>query len=405
MTRISKNPVLGCLTILSLIPSLIASDWNTWLGPNEDNTVRAADSFETDLHRWRIAWTAEVGRGYSTITTSGDRAYTNGHDEESNESILCIDIHTGQRLWSYTYEAALMPRAHGGGPNASIILDENRLYSISKDGQLHCLNQVTGKLIWKTRLTTLLDIEVPSWGFGGSPILDGDHLIVAAGKIVKLDKASGEIIWVTEVERRASYGTPVLFRNRKVDYIAAMDGNGFAIYKAETGDEILHKRMVTKSNVVSNTPMVFDEGERIFIHTNAFSEVLAFDGKEIEVVWNDRKLQNSQSAAVLVNDTLYGLNGLPENNRTKLYARNPASGETYWSVPNFGFGSLVAVGKHLLILTDDGELVTTAADPSMYRELSRIKVLEPTCWTKPIFIPGYIFARNDAGQLICLMNP
>ena len=182
-----------------------------------------------------------------------------------------------------------------------------------------------------------------------------------------------------------------------------MDGMGFALLKPG-GEEILHKRMVTKNNVVSNTPLVFGEGDHIFVHTNAFSEVLRFDGQNIHLVWNDRKLQNSQSASVLVDGVLYGLNGLPENNRTKLYARDPTTGDIYWSFPNFGFGSLIAVDDTLLILSEDGELVTARADPSSFHEISRRRVLEPTCWTKPIYAQGRILVRNDAGQIVCLVQ-
>lgn len=182
-----------------------------------------------------------------------------------------------------------------------------------------------------------------------------------------------------------------------------MDGNGFAILSS-SGEELFHKRMVTKNNVISNTPLVFAEGTRIFIHTNAFSEILSFDGVAVETVWNDRKLQNSQSAAVIVDDVLYGLNGLPENNRTRLYARNLQTGDAYWSVADFGFGSLIAIDDTLLVLTEDGELITAQADPDAYQEISRKKVLEPTCWTKPTCAHGRILLRKDAGQIVCLVQ-
>jgi len=381
--------------------ALGAEDWNTWLGPQEDNTVHSRRGFEADLEKWNVSWSANVGRGYSAITTFGNRAYTNGHDEASNETIVCLDLRSGKTVWEHSLEAELMPRAHGGGPNASIVIEAVRLYAISKDGQLRCLDPETGKLIWNQDLRELLEIEVPTWGFGASPVLFGDHLIVSAGKVAAIDKTNGDPVWISESDRRASYGTPVPFHLGPETYFASMDGSGFAILSAN-GREITRKRMVTKNNVVSNTPLVFENGKRIFIHTNAFSEVLTFNGEGLELIWNDRKLQNSQSAAVIVDNVLYGLNGLPENGRTKLYSRNPTTGETYWSTPNFGFGSLIAVDDTLLILTDDGELVTAIAAPDAYREVSRKKILEPTCWTKPIFANERILVRNDAGQVVCL---
>lgn len=380
-----------------------ASDWNTWLGPRNDNTATAEYHFEPDLAHWNTAWTAQVGRGYSTITTFGDRLYTNGHDEGSQETILCLDMRTGENLWAHRFEAELIPRSHGGGPNASVVIDNERIYAISKDGQIRCLNSKTGDLIWKARLTELLKVERPTWGFGASPVISGEQLIVSSGKVAGLDKRTGERLWINDTERRASYGTPVPFSLADHPFIAAMDGNGFAIL-ADGGEEILHKRVVTKHNVISNTPQVFAEGSRIFIHTNMFSELLSFDGSAIETVWRDRDLQNSQSAAVIVDDVLYGLNGLPEDKETRLYARNLETGKPYWSVPDFGFGSLIAIDDTLLILSDHGELVTVRADSDNYEEISRKQVLAPTCWTKPTYANGRIFLRNDAGQMMCLVQ-
>lgn len=382
--------------------ALYGEDWSTWLGPREDNTAHSNTGFESDLEKWKISWSTNVGRGYAAVTTSGNRAYTNGHDQASNETIVCLDLLDGRTVWKHSFEADLMPRAHGGGPNASIVIEAGHLYAISKDGQLHCLDPKTGKLIWRQNLTELLNIKVPTWGFGASPVLFGNLLIVSAGKVAALDKSNGRPVWISESERRASYGTPVPFQLGTETYFAAMDGSGFAILR-ENGEEIVHRRMATKNNVVSNTPLVFENGTQIFIHTNAFSEVLSFDGQGIDVIWNNRKLQNSQSAAVIVDDVLYGLNGLPEDNRTKLYARDPHTGKVHWSIPNFGFGSLIAVDDTLLILADDGELVTATATPEAYREVSRMKILEPTCWTKPIFANERILVRNDAGRVVCLI--
>ena len=390
------------LSFLLTITNAFGSDWSTWLGPHEDNTTESINGFETDLSRWAIDWETHIGRGYSAVTTYRDRVFTKGHNEASHETLYCLRIETGEVLWKHTYEAELMPRAHGGGPNASVVIDGVRLYSVSKDGQLRCNSVDTGEEIWKVRLTELLEMDTPSWGFGSTPVIHGDRLILGAGRIVSLHIQTGEVDWISKTERRASYGTPVVFNYRDETFIAAMHGNGFFILNVSTGEEVIDKRITTKSNVVSNTPLVFDGGEQIFIHTNAFSEVLRFDGRDFEIEWIDRKLQNSQSAAVIVNDVLYGLNGLPENARTKLYARNPMTGEVFWSEPNFGFGSLIAVDSTLLILTDDGELVTAAADKDAFRELSRRKILEATCWTKPIYANGKIFARNDAGDLVCL---
>ena len=44
------------------------------------------------------------------------------------------------------------------------------------------------------------------------------------------------------------------------------------------------------------------------------------------------------------------------------------------------------------------------ADPDAYEEISRKTVLELTCWTKPTYAHGRILLRNDAGQIVCLVQ-
>lgn len=203
LTRLGKL-LLG--VSLTATVALATEDWSTWLGPQEDNTTHSNEGFEPDLENWNVSWSANVGRGYSAVTTFRDRAYTNGHDEAAQETIACLDLKSGETLWQHSFEADLMPRAHGGGPNASVVIEAGRLYAISKDGQLLCLDPETGTPLWKQRLTELLDVEVPTWGFGASPVIFGDHLIVGAGKVALLDKTTGNPVWIHQSARHRHSG-------------------------------------------------------------------------------------------------------------------------------------------------------------------------------------------------------
>jgi outer membrane protein assembly factor BamB len=77
-------------------------------------------------------------------------------------------------------------------------------------------------------------------------------------------------------------------------------------------------------------------------------------------------------------------------------------GEVIWSVPGFGYGSLIAVGDTLVILTEDGELISSPMTTDGYQEISRVKLVDSVCWTAPSYARGTLLVRNNQGTLICL---
>ena len=64
------------------------------------------------------------------------------------------------------------------------------------------------------------------------------------------------------------------------------------------------------------------------------------------------------------------------------------------------YASTIAVGKNLLVLTYDGQLVLMVASPEHYTELGRVQVCGKT-WSHPAFADGKLYVR-DGRDLQCL---
>jgi hypothetical protein len=62
----------------------------------------------------------------------------------------------------------------------------------------------------------------------------------------------------------------------------------------------------------------------------------------------------------------------------------------------------MAVQNHLLILSETGKLALGSASPKGFKPIAEGQVLNGKCWTVPVLSNGRIFARNAAGDLVCV---
>jgi len=400
-----KNiPVLAvgmCLATGLFSNTSKAEDWPQWLGPEGSNQV-AGEGFAPDLSHYSVAWEKQIGVGYASITVAEGLAFAMGHDAEGKETVYCLDANTGKEKWHYSYEAELLPRMHKGGPNATPTFDGSRLFVLSKDGQLHSLKVADGSTNWKVNLVEVLGVKVPNWGFASSPVLHDGHIYVAAGKTAAIDAATGDTLWVTSDENQVGYTTPVVFKRDSKEYIAALDGAGLSILQSGDGKELARHPWKAQFNMQATTPVVLDHGNRIFVSGNMNSELLAFDGAALSSVWNTKEIKNAMNNSVIAGGVIYGIDGKQGNRNSRLFAADLSSGNILWTKDGFGFGNTIGVGDHILSLNEAGELAVTDINKLAFKEVSRKKVLDSTCWTTPVFANQRIYVRNDVGHLICL---
>jgi len=157
--------------------------------------------------------------------------------------------------------------------------------------------------------------------------------------------------------------------------------------------------------MVATTPVVLNNGSRLFISGNIRAEIIAFNGEKLSQVWTSRKIRSPMNNSVILNGVLYGIDGNHKNSRSRLVSINVEDGEVNWVKDDFGYGNTIGVGDKILALTEGGELVTAAAQPGSYEELGRHKVLSDICWTTPVYANGRIYVRNDQGNVVCLSAP
>lgn len=393
-------------TSTTAVEANAASDqWPRWSGPNADLISReqgwSANWPDAGLP---VVWEANVGTGFSSVSIAAGKLYTMGH-RDGRDVVYCLDAITGEEIWTHDYACELVDRLHEGGPGSTPTIDNGRVYTVSRQGHLFCLDAANGDVVWSGQLEKLTGVEYPEWGFTCSPLVLGDMLIIEAGRLIALNKNDGEKIWQTKIDR-PGYGSPVAFKREGQQLLTVLNNDRLLIVRAMDGSEVASFDWETSFATSSTTPIVIDD--KIFISTgyNRGCALLRLAGDELELIYENREMRNHMNNSVLWEGHLYGIDGNSHTSRLcQLVCLEVATGTRKWSEGGFGCGSLMIADGKLLVLSDGGTLAVAQATPDGYDEISRADLLDGRCWTVPVLLDGRVYCRDARGKLVCARLP
>ena len=391
--RRGRASALGVLGLLSgvVVTAALAADWPQWRGPQR-NGISAEKGWQS---QWpasgpRQVWTADVGKGFSSVTVAGGRLYTMGNKRD-RDTVYCLDARTGKTLWTHTYTCGA---GDYGGPRATPTVDGSVVYTLSREGHAFALNATTGKGIWGRDLRKVASSGPPQWGFAGSPLVEAGRVIYNVGGAgVALD-GGGQVAWKSG--GTAGYASPIAYNIGGQRGVAIFTASGLVGVNPADGRRLWEHRWNTQYGVNAADPIPM--GDTLFISSNYGKgcALLSLAGGRPSVVWQNRNMRNHFNASVRVGDALYG------NDENTLKCIDVKTGTERWRSRGIGKGGLIASDGKLIVLTERGELTIVQATPDRYNELARAKVLNGTCWTHPVLSGGFIYCRNHEGKLVCL---
>lgn len=399
-------PVLSLsLTLLAAGPAA-ALDWPQFRGVNRDGV-----SAEADLPRSlpgegpRVVWKRAIGEGYSGISVVGDRLYTMDSDG-TVEYVLALEAGSGKEVWRVPAGPKLID-SMGNGPRTTPTLDDGTVYAMGSHGRLLALKAADGAKIWEVDLPQAFAAKRPTWGYSGSPLIDGDLLILEVGGtegrgVMAFEKATGKVRWGA-LDGEAAYSSPVLMTiggikqyvvtRRAGSQTVALRPDGSVLWTHPGPFSVIASALLIPPDKVYVSGGDDAGAVLLRIKTEGGTE----GGKAtVEELWKTRTMKNHFNNAVLVGDHLYGF-----DNAT-FKCLSVATGEQTWAFRGLGKGSLLAAdGDLLIVVSDQGTLLLVQAAPGAYTELARFQAMEGKAWTAPTLANGRLYLR-DQDEIVAL---
>ena len=376
-------------------PQAPAAAWPGYRGEHRDGiyrgTIRASWDGLTPM------WKKPIGGGRASFSVAGGRAFTI-EQRGKNEVVAAYDVMTGKELWTNAWAERFSTWMGGGeGPRATPTFADGLVYALGGRGELRCLDAATGKMVWRTNILDDAGAKNLRWGMAGSPLIAGDAVVVLPGgangkSIAAYDRKTGKRLW-TALDDKTAYVSPIQVTLLGVPQYVVVSASRVTGVSADKRELLWEFPWTTDHDASAAQPIVIGDN-RVFYSSGygvgAVVVELTKDGGKFAVreVWRNIRMKNRQSSSILHDGFIYGLDeGI-------LACVDAATGALKWKGGRYGHGQLLLAGGHLVITTEDGELVLVDATPERLRELARVPALDGETWNVPAFADGILLVRN-----------
>ncbi len=411
------------LPLLLLTAPLHAADWPQYRGLAGDGVTTEQVARPWKGAAPRQVWKLKSPNGFSSFAVAGPRVFTmEGREVEgaAQEVLVARDGNTGKELWAQplgvaTYghdggSAGTDDNKGGDGPRSTPTIVGNAVVTFSADLVVQSFDIASGKPVWRRDLVGEHSGRNITWKNAASPLLDGGVLYVAGGgqgeSLLALNPKDGTVLWKA-FDEKITHATPVaatIGGQRQIIYFLQ---SGLLAVEPKTGQELWRYKF--RFNVsTAASPVVWQDivycSAGYGVGAGAVKISKQGTGWEVTELYRktgDKPLANHWSTPVVKDGHMYGMFQFKDYGKGPVKCVDIATGEVKWEKEGFGPGNVILAGDKVLALSDQGELVLIAADPSAYKELARADVLDGKCWTTPVLANGRIFARSTK-EAVCI---
>lgn len=285
-----------------------------------------------------LLWTHKAGEKDGMVV--GTAAIANGrvYVGSLNGTVICLELKTGDRVWTYRSRETAKPTDFVPGFKAPATVTADTVYIGDEEGMFHALDRATGKKKW----TFETGAEIPS---AAVPFEDTILLSSHDSNLYCL-KLDGAKVWNFTTQDRIN-ASPAISGHHT--FVTGCDAH-LRVVDIKTAKEIAN---IDLGSYVIASPALVDD---ILYVGNYGNEVLAINWRTGKRVWTysdpTRQFPYHSSAAVTEKYVILG------SQDKRVHCIDRLKGEKVWTFQTKGKvnSSPVVVGERIFVGSDDGTL-------------------------------------------------
>lgn len=415
--------LLPHLLALLLVPTALTApgDWPAFRGPSGDGVATSASAPVRWDREANVRWRVELPRpaNGSAIVSSGRVFLTVPQDEGGLErSLYCFDADTGKQLWLRSVKHDEVMPTHKTNPygGTTPAADGESVVVWHGSAGLACYD-FEGEQRWHQVLGEYRHM----WGYGTSPVIVGDRVVIYSGPGVGsalfcIDLASGETLWrqdepdhrdaeaIEQGRIAGSWCTPAVHGSGDDAVLVCAHPTRIAGYRLRDGKELWTCAGVpsTRGDMVYASPVL--AGDVAFVHGGYEGPSIGVRlGGAGDVTASHRLWHHPEQMSTCGSGLFHeGILLMPDMGGM-LIALDPKTGGRLWRerlARGPSWGSLVRCGGHLYQSMQSGVTVVFRANREGLEVVAENDLEEETNAT-PALAAGRVYLRTHAA-LWCL---
>lgn len=405
--RMETIPVTTAAEITPLTKG--PADWTCWRGSNRDGRSAITDirkDWSSGLKKiWEIDYLCQGKKAatWSAPVVQGNRLVVCGRSQDE-DLIFCLNPDSGAIIWKAAYKASAK-KDYGEGSRATPCIDDDRVYTFGRSGDLICFSLLDGKTLWRSNVGDEGGKE-PQWGHSASPLVMEGLVVVQGGGtalVIAYDKFTGKTAWKSG-KGIAGYAALNSMDIEGTPAILSFHGKGLAAMALPTGAALWDVPWKTDYDVNATTPIV--SGKSVFI-TSGYETggaLVKVDGNHAKIAWQNKEFASQHSDPYIIDGFIYGYSGQSFQNDGAFKCVKLDTGKEVWSSDTIGWGTCTFVDGLLLCCDIRGNLALVKPDPQKFTMITGLKnalgKIRGPVWTVPVVANGKLYLRFKQ-KLVC----
>lgn len=244
-------------------PSMVTSkDWPGWRGFQGNNHAYGPMPPMTWSETENVLWKTSVpGRGHSSPCIVGSSIFvTTAIENVKSQEVVCLDFDSGRIEWTQrVHQGEFIYRNLKNSHASSTPVSDGHsvfvLFAVDDSIWLSSLS-LSGEILWQCNCGPYASKE----GFGASPLVSGDVIIVAADSVERswiaaVHRKSGKLVWRKSRGPGTSYASPALMTNQESNVVVLGGLDRVTAFDPTDGRELWH---VAGPDMSASTPSFGD---------------------------------------------------------------------------------------------------------------------------------------------------